>query len=346
MTSPEAPLSSLPARREDILVSVCFSDLPATAEAIAVTRALAARLDSRFRFREIVLVVEETAHEAYLPLVNAVENLRLFVVRPGMSSYRKRMIAADEAIGDVVLLTSAQELAALDPVAMIEQAAAEGRAIISLRGNPSATRTALAMPLIALGRAAGFKANARQLQTIALPSTLLNQILAHSDPELALRFPPREPRMPLGYVVARPDARLTRGWREFRSRMVMIQRLLVHMAPSLLIVVTLVSGMLSLLGFGYAFYVLLVWLFVTQIEPGWVTLSMMLSLSACFLGIAIMGLSLGLQNLWSQVNRDKLDSVAREINRIDLFGQVTQDLNVDLDLAREDEGGTAPAGQS
>lgn len=336
----EPPNSPAPLRREDILVSVCFGDLPSTAEAIAEARSLATTLDSRFRFREIVLVVDETAHEAYLPFVREVENVRLFIVRPGMSSYRKRMIAADEAIGDVVFLASAHELPALDPLAMIEQAA-EGRAIVSLRADPGMTRSALAIPLIALGRAAGFKSNARQLQSIAMPSTLLNQILAHSDPELALRFPPRDPRLPLDYIVAAPNIRLTRRRGDISRRLLLIQKLLVHMAPSLLIVVTLVSGMLSLLGCGYAFYVLSVWLLVTQIEPGWVTLSMMLSLSATFLGIAIVGLSLGLQNLLSQLNRDSLDSVAREINRIDLFGQVANDLNVDMDLARERDTGAA-----
>ena len=63
------------ARREDILVSVCLSALAADAEAFEAVRALAARLDARFRFREIVLVADAEVHEAYLPLVRNVANV-------------------------------------------------------------------------------------------------------------------------------------------------------------------------------------------------------------------------------------------------------------------------------
>ena len=209
MTHSSTQLSQSPARRDDILVSVCFSDLPATEVAIAETRALIAKLETRFRFHEIVMVVEETAQDAFLQLVQETENVRLFVVRSGMSVYRKRVIAADEALGDVVLLANSRELTALDPVAMIGQAA-EGQAIISLRSSSSSAEKALAVPLVVLGKIAGFKAGARELQTIALTSALLNQILAHPHPELALPFPPLDPRLPLSYVFADPDVALTR----------------------------------------------------------------------------------------------------------------------------------------
>ena len=103
------------------------------------------------------------------------------------------------------------------------------------------------------------------------------------------------------------------------------------MAPSLLVFVTLASILLTLLGSGFALYVFFVWMFVAEIEPGWTPLSMMLSLCAVFLGVSILGLSLGLQNLWGQLSRESFDSDAREINRIDLFEQVAEELNVDLE---------------
>ena len=103
------------------------------------------------------------------------------------------------------------------------------------------------------------------------------------------------------------------------------------MAPILLMLVTLSSTVLTLLGFGYAVYVVGVWIFLDNLAPGWLTTSAMLSLSATFMGISILGLSLGLQKVLSQKSQNNLETIAHEINRIDLFGKVASDLNVDLD---------------
>ena len=52
--------------REDVVISVCISDLPNTKDAFQTVRELAARLDAAYRFREIILVVDETQREAFL----------------------------------------------------------------------------------------------------------------------------------------------------------------------------------------------------------------------------------------------------------------------------------------
>jgi hypothetical protein len=49
------------------------------------------------------------------------------------------------------------------------------------------------------------------------------------------------------------------------------------------------------------------------------------------MGISILGLSLGLQQVLSQESKNNLEKIAHEINQIDLFGKVASDLNVDLD---------------
>lgn len=43
-------------RREDVVVSVCFSELSATPATFAALRDIAATLDGAYRFREIILV--------------------------------------------------------------------------------------------------------------------------------------------------------------------------------------------------------------------------------------------------------------------------------------------------
>lgn len=332
MTAPQLLFRST-IQREDVLVSVCFGDLPADASCFDVVATLARNLDARFRFREIVVIADESRRDEYTPLLQCVDNLRLFTVRDGTGFYRRRVIAADEAIGDVVLIANAAELAHVDPVTMIERAADDQYAVLAIRTAGMVNRT-LAAPLVALGRMAGFNVGLRDLQTLAVPRTLLNQLLTHPAPDLALRFPPRDFRVPLAFVRAAPDMPALREPGQQQRRLALLQKLLVYIAPALLMMVTLASAVLAAIGFFYALYVLGAWVVVDDIAPGWLTLSAMLSLTAFFLGVAIMGLSLGLQQLLVRADRDDFEGVATEINRIDLFSEVASELNVDLERDR------------
>jgi len=65
--------------------------------------------------------------------------------------------------------------------------------------------------------------------------------------------------------------------------------------------------------------------------PGWLTTNTMLAVSAVFMGVSTLGLSLGLQHVLRQNARDKGERVSEEVNRIDLFGKVSADLNVELE---------------
>jgi hypothetical protein len=60
---------------------------------------------------------------------------------------------------------------------------------------------------------------------------------------------------------------------------------------------------------------------------------MIMGLTATFLGASILGLSIGVQRLLSLMRHRATDSVAREVNSVDLFGQVASELNVDRDRA-------------
>lgn len=319
--------------REDVLVSVCFGHIPPDAASFDVVSKLAQDLDARFRFREIVVIADESLRDAYADLVQRVDNLRLLTVRDGTGFYRRRVLAADEAIGDVVLMTNTAELGYVDVVSMIERAADDQHAVLAIRSVGVVNRT-LAAPLVALGRMSGFEVGLRDLQTLAVPRTLLNQLLSHPAPDLALRFPPRDIRMPLDFAAAPPDMPALRETGQQQRRLALLQKLLVYVAPSLLMVVTLASALLAVIGLFYAFYVLGVWVAVDDIATGWLTLSGMLSLTAFFLGVSIMGLSLGLQQLLASLERNDFEGGATETNHIDLFGKVASELNVDLERDR------------
>lgn len=330
-TTDHVPVASAKPR-QDILVTVCFGDLSASPFVFEAVANLGLEMGARFRFHEIIVVADESHKDAYLPLIHRVENLRLFTVRDGTAFYRRRVIAAEEAIGDVVLLANATELPGVKVVELIERAANLQSAVLVTRSSNPASRS-LGAILVFLGQMAGFKVNLRDLQTLALPRTLLNQLLAHSDPDLALRFPPRDARVPLVLVEIAPgtDVRREAG---LRRRLLLLQTLLVYMAPRLLMAVTLTSALLATFGFLFGLYALGVWFIKENVAPGWLTLSAAISLTAFFLGVSITGLSLGLQQLLSRTKRDSLDGTVSEVNRVDLFGQVASDLNIELERSR------------
>mgnify|MGYP006220785803 CR=1 FL=1 len=71
-----------------------------------------------------------------------------------------------------------------------------------------------------------------------------------------------------------------------------------------------------------------------SLAPGWLTLSGMLSATGFMLGCVSSGLCLGMQYILSRVDRSSFDDVAAEVNRVDLFGSVARDLNVEVDGTR------------
>lgn len=333
MREPDANQFSRP--REDVVVSVCFSDLPTTDATFQTVREVAATLDQAYRFREIILVVDDTQRAAFLDLVKAVPNLRLFVVRRGTEYYDRRVIAAEEAIGDLVVIGNVDEIAHMDVLAFLDHAEQAGAITLANRHARSPVKHLLASPFIGLGRLAGFKVDPSDFQTSAMPRTLLNLVLAHDEPRLALRFPPRDPRLPVAHFRTDRNVATRTAFLGIARRAQLLQTLLVYLTPTILSVVAISSSILTLVGMAYAAYIIGALVLVNSLAPGWLTTNAMLAVSAVFMGMSTLGLSLGLQHLLKQRLRLKCDLVPEEVNRIDLFHQVAFDLNV------EQEGGTA-----
>ena len=97
----------------DYFVSFCLAqegDLAAELDAIS---ALAAFCGQRLQYWEIVYVVGEchrSAIQAAIDTFVTIKNLRIVLVRDAISYYRRRTIGVSEAIGDVVVLTSFNEM--------------------------------------------------------------------------------------------------------------------------------------------------------------------------------------------------------------------------------------------
>ena len=331
-------------QREDTVVSVCFATPRPSKKTFETIRNVAETLDTTFRFREIILVVETHEREAFLPLVEEVSDVRLFLVRKGTEYYERRVIAAEEAIGDLVLIAQEDEVAALDVLAFLERAECANAIAIASQDKSRPIKAVLSWPFVALGRLAGFAVYPSDWQSIAMPRTLLNHILAHDEPRLALRYPPRDPRLPLAGFTADTNVTSRGAFKDIGRRMQLLQTLLVFLTPIILSVVAISSTFLTLVGLAYAAWIVGAVIVVDTLAPGWLTTNTMLAVSAVFMGVSTLGLSLGLQHVLRRNARDRGERVSEEVNRIDLFGKVSADLNVELESEAWVQDATKPDG--
>lgn len=314
--------------REDIFVSVCLVDAGEESAAyLSDLAALADRLSERFHYWEMLLAVAADSDVDETALVGRVRNVRMLRLRSGTPFYRRRVAVAAEAIGDAVVLTSFAEIAALDLIEMIETASRTGAIVVGRAGGTHVLNHAVR----ALGHSAGFRVDARDMQTVAYPRTLLNLLLAHPDSALAMRFPPSDGAVPVRWSEAgNHRARRTLSVKELSRRLGLIHKLLIASAPRVLSGFALLSLLVVLSAVTYCAYVTVVWLTFAHVQPGWVTTSFFMGMTAAFLGGAIFGLAIGLQRVLDLLTQDLNEDIVGEVAAVDLFAQAMRELNIEV----------------
>ncbi|MDZ4053271.1 MAG: hypothetical protein U1E24_08435, partial [Phenylobacterium sp.] len=90
------------------------------------------------------------------------------------------------------------------------------------------------------------------------------------------------------------------------------------------------SMLVVVFALAYIAYAILVWLAVDDVQSGWLTTSVVLGSTTAFLGMAIFGLSIGLQNIIEMLSNTTNDVVLEERSAVDLFGRVIEELNVEI----------------
>jgi hypothetical protein len=313
--------------REDIFVSIGLIGTnrdPDVGEAIA---SLVKRLDAQFRYWELLFVTAEG--EAPLEqLLRGSNNIRLIKVRRETPAYRKRLCLAQEAIGDVLVISALDELPLVDPLSLLAQCE-ESEAMITVRRAGSGWANS---PLIAIGRSAGFHVDSRDMVSAAFPKAIINRLLKHPDAPLAMRFPPTDGNIPIQVRSGVCGLGPRRGGiRLLAYRLGLLQRIVVSSAPQVLGMLELLSLTVSLFAIVFCIYAVVVWLTAAFVQPGWFTTSLTLSLTATFLGLAIFGISIGIQRLLDLASRWVDDDVVDEVNSIDLFGSAMTKLNIEMD---------------
>lgn len=286
--------------------------------------ALASALAARYRYWEILIGCDADDEAALDEVLAAHPNARVVLFQPLTPHYERRLAVAGDAIGDVVVVSAQDEAGGLDLAALIEQARAEQAVVLNRLpgGGPLDALVGL------LGRSAGFRVHGRSLQTVALPRTQLNRILAHVDGPLALRFPPADPALRL--VINPVQGKQAAGSGRFRQRLALIQRLIVSTAPRVLTLVAAASVLGAVAALLSALYAVFVVLTFDHVQPGWFTTAILISVPAFFISLANFGLAIGLIRVLELVGRKSSDLIVGERGGTDLFARALDDLNLEV----------------
>lgn len=324
---PEAsPPAVPPAPVGDHLVSYCFASEGEVAADLHAIAAFAATCADRVRYWEILYIVSEQQRggvAASAALVTANKGLRILLVQPDTSYYRRRAIAAAEAIGDVVVLCSLGELAAVDPIALGEEAWA-GNIILQARKGGRPGWPGLVQPLLAM--ISQYRVSAADLRSIALPRAALVEILGRPTAAIDLRFEPRSaPRRYARKPVASIPPR--RGLSS-DGRLAFLAEIVSASAPRFLRAYAAVSAGVFVAAFAYAVYVVIVMLTFTAVQPGWFTTNIVQSGSVGFLALGFVVFSLGLARLIELGAAGPAQGIVDEIGSVSFFDRAP-DLNVE-----------------
>ena len=315
--------------RDNLLVSVGIADPEMSESTLGILTALAVQLAAHFRYWELLIVTDVDKAGSYDAALETIANIRLLKVRHGTSFYRRRVAIAGEAIGDVVVISTLDDIPQLPIVGMIEAAEQSGGLVVGRRRSA----VLLNAPFRALGVSAGFRVDASDMLTTAYARTVLNKLLNHPDPQLALRFPPIDDSITvlnqpcLGGGAHRRRSPLQNA----RRRLGLLQKLLVGSAPRVLGVVASLAFLVAFAAIAFVVYAVVVWLTLETVQPGWLTTSLALGMTAFFLACAIFGLSIGMQKLIDLLSADLADDVVDEITSVDLFREVFDELNIEQD---------------
>ncbi len=315
--------------REDILLSICLPDLAPAAATAPQLMELLEKVSRTFRFWELIVIADSQTAEQFDPLIARFQTTRILEVNPATAQLRRRTLAAAEAIGDIVVLSTLDELGTIDIMQYIDLAQEDNAIVI----GESVSRSRSADGITdALGRLSGFQVQLGTLHTSAFPRRLLSRLQASAERDLAMRFPPRSDSLPVIRIPANANYRPPSRKGNLLRRIGLIQQLLVNGAPRILSFVAVLSALVLLASIFLVIYAIGVLVTVKGVQPGWFSSTVVISLTAAFLALAIFGLAIGLRRLIDLLQDPVVEEVLSERGGSDLFSKVRSDLNIETDL--------------
>jgi hypothetical protein len=319
----------------DYLVSFCLAQEGALDAELDALSALAAFCAQRLQYWEIIYVIGEchrSSIQAATEKFAAMQSLRIVVVRDAISYYRRRMIGASEAIGDIVVLTSFAEMAKPHLLAFAEEAMARNRIVIGRKPGRSLFPT-LSHSLVDL--ISRYRVDDRDLKTLVLPRNHLVAILDRSTAPIDLRFERKNGAAP--YLRKELPLAGKGSGVSLTQRLELTAEIISNSASRFLSIFAMASMIVFVIAASYGVYAVAVILLQKNVQAGWFTTALAQSGTAAFFSLGFAIIALGIASIIDRMEGGARHDIVEEIGNISFYDRI-HDLNVELtpDLQKVD----------
>ena len=276
-------------------------------------------LDQRYAFSEVLIVINdglEEALEAVRRVAPLVAETRVLQVGEATGFDDIAISGYREAIGDLVVLTSTDELALIDLSALLAPLHDGDRLVRVRRRRADLLERAGSRLVRAL---TGLQVDTRYLRTLGLSRELLSELLAQPHYIQMFRF--RGNALEDRQAVIKIDRPKVRGGLGTAlRRLELTARLVSVAAPRLLRLSSALCATLAVASLGFVLYTLAVWLLLDDVAAGWTSLALVLGTWISVQMIATAALCLGLSRQGErQAGRGA--RVLRDVSVGELFGR-------------------------
>lgn len=323
--------------RTDFLVSVAVVGVSWRSEDFSALEELAQKLRSRFQFWELIAVIPVSYDLSgdTLDTLRWIQNIRILRVDNVDNFYRLRLVAASEAIGDVVVLTTTDELPSMDLPELAREAYDDNAVVIMTRKTAGLVQKLF---FSAMGRLTGYRIESNDTLTAGFPRTWLSPVLGRPQAEILLRFETRTTKARHRRMPVPQGRRVPRRIGESGRRIRLLMDLVSSAAPRILQAIAVLSLFVTVLAVVYGIYATLIWLFKDNVVEGWLTTSLIQVMIASFLGISLAAIAMGIVKIFDRLDESLHHTIIDEQSNVDFFSEV-KDLNIEMGKAlTENEG--------
>ena len=127
------------------------------------------QLSEAFEFFEILLLIHEDSFKNFKSQFSEIDNLRFLILRTNNNYYAQRTIVAKESIGDIVIISSNNEVDCFDFTELATQSLNHDSILIAKVGNLSLLENAMSKLFSYLGKIIGLGVALGFSRTIVFP---------------------------------------------------------------------------------------------------------------------------------------------------------------------------------
>lgn len=291
----------------------------------------ATSLRAAFSFIEIIIIAdaEDASVRGLIERIARVApQVRLLQIEGATDFDRMAMHGYQECIGDLIILTTAEELGIVE-IAPIISKLQDGEQLVRLRRKTGSRLERTSSVLISY--ITGMHVDTRFHRTLGMDRQLLSQLLARPEEIHLFRF--NANTLFSRQSVLETDQKQERGGFKLMFRRIdLVARLVATSAPRLLRGAGVLSLSLAMISLFTLAYVVGAWLLLEDIVEGWTTIVCLIALWMFVQMSTTSALCLGLSRMLDRQERTRMPRLVNELTVSDLFSSSGL-----LNVEREDQ---------